>query len=168
MKTLIDFIYTLLIGAAVALFVGLGIWTFYSGPKMPNYPDYNGPYTSAPTDAQNKEMEQRQEKYNKEFKQYEKENKTYSKKVAAIALAAGVVFYAAGIWLMKREDVVGEGVALGGIFSAVYAAGRAAVGDFKQLVFGSVTVLLAMLIVLALYRLRVRRPQTAKARTGKR
>jgi hypothetical protein len=60
MKTLIDFIYTLLIGAAVALFVGLGIWTFYSGPKMPTYPEYPNPSLTAPTEKENKAFQQRQ------------------------------------------------------------------------------------------------------------
>jgi hypothetical protein len=75
--------------------------------------------------------------------------------VGAISLAAGVIFYLVGIWLLRRVDVVGEGLALGGIFTGVYAAAMAAIGDFKQLVFASVTVLLAMLIILALFRLRV-------------
>jgi hypothetical protein len=155
MKTFIDFVYTLLIGASVALFVGLGIWTFYSGPKMPEYPDYPIYSSTAPTEAQDKAYQERQSKYDKEFKQYEKDNKSYGKKVAGIALAGSAVFYVAGMWLMRRGALVGEGLALGGIFTGAYAATRAALSDFKQLVFASVTLLLVMLILLAAYRVRI-------------
>ena len=157
MKTFINFIYTVLIGVAVAVFVGLGIWTFYSGPKSPTYPDYSQSYIAAPTEAQNQEYQAKQDKYNQEFKQFEKFEKPYSKKVAGIALATGVIFYVAGLWTMKRNEVVGEGLALGGTFTSIYAAVKAATGEFKQLVFASVTIILAMLILLALYRIRIQK-----------
>lgn len=156
MKTLIDFLYTLLIGAAVALFVALGIWTFYPGPKSPEYPMYNQYGINGPTEEQNKEFMATQEKFDKDLKAYQEKEKTYSKNVGGIALGAAVVFFVAGMWLMRREDVVGEGVALGGIFTGVYAAARSGMGDSRPLVFASVTALLVMVVLLSLYRLRLR------------
>lgn len=157
MKTFIDFIYTLLIGAAVAVFVGFGIWTFYSSPKypQPEYPNYG---YAAPTPEQEKKYQEQEKKNQEEFKQYDKKNEDYSKKIAGIALAASIVFYLAGLYILRRDDVVGEGLALGGIFTGVYAAVRAGIGDFKQLVFASVTLILVMLILLALLRLRWHKP----------
>lgn len=162
MKTFINFIYTILIGIAVAVFVGLGIWAFYSGPKSPAYPDYPiTNFSSAPTEAQDKAYQAQQDKYNQEVKQYDKVQKSYSKKVAWMVLPIGIIFYAAGLWLMKRSDVVGEGLALGGIFTSIYAAIRAGMADIKQLVFASVSVLLVMLILLALHRIRVQKPKVS-------
>lgn len=154
MKTFIDFVYTLLIGIAVTLFVSLGIWAFYSGPQFPEYPRS----ISTPAEGQEEKFQKEQDEYDKQYRQYDEANKTYSKRVAGIALASGAVFFIGGLWLMKRNEVVGEGLALGGIFTAVYATTRAAISDFKQLVFASVTILLAMLIVLALYRMRIQNP----------
>lgn len=161
MKTFVDFIYTVLIGVAVALFVGLGIWTFYTGPKMPEYPNYSSSSLN-PTEAENKAFQQRQDAFDKKMKQYDKDNKSYSKKVGVIALGSAVVFYAVGLALLYKRWVVGEGIALGGVFSAVYAAIRGTMADFKQLVFSSVTVILAMLILLTIYRLRIHTPVKAK------
>lgn len=158
MKTFINFIYTVVIGIAVAVFVGLGIWTFYSGPKSPAFPDYPQYGMTAPTEAQTQEFQAKQDKYTQDYKQFQKFEKPYSKKVAGIALAAGVIFYVAGLWAMKRNEVVGEGLALGGAFTVVYAAIRAGTAEFKQLVFASVTIILAMLILLALYRMRIQKP----------
>lgn len=162
MKTFVDFIYGLLIGAAVALFVGLGIWTFYSGPKFPEYPNYAPATLTAPSEAQDKEFQARQDKFDRQTKQYDKDEKSYSKKVAVIALAAAVVFYLAGGLLMRLNGVVGEGLALGGVFTTVYATIRAAITDFKSVVFTSVTLILVMVILLALFRVRLQRPTKTK------
>lgn len=164
MKTFIDFVYTLLIGASVALFVGLGIWTFYSGPKMPEYP--NGPvyYTAEPTKEQQKQMQDNQQKFDKAFKQYQNDQKPYQRNVSAIALAAGVVFFVAGLALISRNDIVGEGLALGGAFSEVYAAVRAVSPQSKPLVFASICLILVMLVLLSFFRRRLWLPTHKKAR----
>lgn len=150
MKTLIDFIYTVLIGIAVAVFVGLGIWTFYSGPKSPEYPNY--PTGSQPSETQQKEFEKQQQQFDTQMKDYQKEEKPYSKKVSAIALSAGAVFFTGGLLLMRKNDIVGEGLALGGIFTEIYAAGRAASASFKPVVFAAVSLVLTMLVILVLNR----------------
>lgn len=160
LKTFIDFIYTLLVGAAVVLFVSLGVWSFYPGPKMPDYPTYQSyPVTTDAVAQQNYEEESRkaQEEYDKKFKEYEKVNNTYGQKVAIISLSSAAVFYALGLWLMKRNDTVGEGLSLGGIFTAIYAAVRAGSGNSRPVVFAAVTAILAMAILLV-----VRRPSDSK------
>ena len=161
MKMFIDFLYTLVIGAAVAVFVGLGIWTFYSEPKMPTYPDYPQTiYDASGSIVQDKTYQTRLDKYNQAVDKYNNSQKSYDKKVATLALMASVIFYVAGLWLMKKIDVVGEGLALGGAFTGIYAAVRAGMGDSKQFVFAIVGVLLVMVVVLSIHRRRP--PQTAK------
>lgn len=151
MKTLINFIYTILIGVAVAVFVGLGIWTFYAGPKFPDFPNqFTG--VSQPSAAQRADMDRQQQQFDKQMQAYQKNEKPYSKKVSGIALAAGVVFFVIGVLLMKRSDTVGEGLALGGIFSEIYAAIRGGSAQFRPLVFASISLILVMLIILVLNR----------------
>jgi hypothetical protein len=144
MKTFIDFIYTILIGVVVAVFVG-------PGPKAPEFP-WTTSYVSDPTDQQKQEEQQKTEKYNQDQEQYTKSNKPYSKKVSGIAIGAALVFYGGGLWLYKRRDVIGEGLALGGVFTMIYAAIRAGIGNSKPQVFICVSALLLMLIGLVLYR----------------
>lgn len=152
MKTLIDFIYTVLIGAAVAVFIGFGIWSFYQGPKGPEYPSYSTIGPTGPSEEQEKEFQQKQTRFEQEMKEYNEKNKPYSKKVSGIALGAAIVFYIVGLWLYKRKDVIGEGLALGGVFTSIYAAIRAGIGNSKPQVFISITALLLMLIGVVLYR----------------
>lgn len=156
MKNFVDFLYTLLIGVAVTLFVGLGIWTFYSGPKLPtqDYPNYSQIGPTGPTETQSKELEQQQTKYDQQFKKYDEANKKYEKKVSIIALAAAVIFFVLGLWLIGKNVIVGEGLALGGIFSSIYAAITGAISQFKPLVFISICLILAMSILIALSRTR--------------
>lgn len=155
MKTFIDFVYTLLIAAGVILFVSLGIWAFYSGPQAPSYPQGPYIYSKDPTAAQEKQMEQQQKKFDNDMKIYNDKEKPYNRNVAIISLAAGVVFFAGGALLLRKNDTVGEGLGLGGIFTAVYASIRAAVASSKPMVFVSVCAVLAMLILLALLRRRI-------------
>lgn len=152
MKAFIDFIYTVVIGVAVAVFIGLGIWAFYSGPKAPEFPWGGTSYISEPTEQQQKEEQQKQEKYNRDQEQYQKANKPYSKNVSWLALGAAIIFYGAGLWIYNRRDIIGEGLALGGVFSTIYAAIRAGIGNSKPGVFICVSILLLMLIGLVLYR----------------
>ncbi len=160
MKSFVDFIYTVLIASAVAVFVGLGIWTFYSPPKSPTYPDYPSyNYNATPSAAEEKAYQAKMDKYNEAVKKYDDSQKSYSKRVAGIAIAGGIVAYVLGLWLIKKNWIIGEGLALGGVFTLIYAAAQAGIGDFKQLVFGSVTVLLAMLILLVFFRNRFQRIQ---------
>lgn len=157
MKTLIDFIYTLLIGAAVAAFVGLGIWTFYAEPKFPPYPDYpqmTYDYDQDGNTVESPDYKAKMDKYNADSQKYDDTQKSYSKKTAYIALGAAIIFYVVGLWIYRKIDVVGEGLALGGAFNAVYAAIRAGTADSKPYVFASVTILLTMFVILALYRRR--------------
>jgi hypothetical protein len=162
MKTFIDFVYTILIGISVLLFVSLGIWTFYSGPKMPSYPQ--GPYTYAqqPTTEQQKQFEKQQQQFDKDMKVYNDKQKPYGRNVSAISLGAGIIFFAAGLFLIRKNDIVGEGLALGGVFTLVYAAIRAVTASSKPFVFASVCLVLAMLILLSLFRRRFIRPLKAK------
>jgi hypothetical protein len=160
MKTFIDFVYTLLIGASVALFVGLGIWTFYSGPKMPEYPQ--GPYFYSQPNDQQQNLEQQQQKFDRDMKQYQKSSKHYDRNVAAISLAAGVIVFAIGLLLIRVNDIVGEGLALGGAATEVYAAIRATMASNKPLVFASICLILVMMILLALFRRRLLHPLKLK------
>jgi hypothetical protein len=159
MKTFIDFIYTLLIGAAVILFVSLGIWSFYQSPKYPMdstvYPTYPGyPNNTDPVviEEYDKKYQAAQAESDKNWKEYEKSRNNYEKKVGSIALGAGVVFYVAGWLFMKRHNLIAEGLALGGIFTTIYAIVQSAAGEFRQIVFASGSALLAMTILLVLRR----------------
>lgn len=181
MKAFIEFIYSVLIGLAVACFIGFGLWSFLSAPKYPDSPDYVQ-YPAAPayqaylyTYEEQQAYAEKQKAYEKEIEEYNEKSakqgqefqakldaynqadKNFKNKTTMIAAFSGVVSYAAGIFVLRKNGVIGEGLALGGIFTGVYGAIIAAGIDAKKLVFGITTGLLAMLIVLVLQRPRTRR-----------
>lgn len=157
MKTFIEFIYAAFIGVAVALFVGFGIWAFYQGPQ---YPDYPTPIYS-PTGELTENQIQEQKEYEKRSEDYHKQEKAYSQNVAMVALVPAVLFYIGGMIWIKRNEVLGEGLAFGGIFTSLYALMRSATGTTaanRVVVFVSVTVSLLMLVFLAQQKFRPEKP----------
>ncbi len=158
MKSLIELLYSALLGVAVALFIGFGIWAMYPGPKMPEYPminySQNGELSS--------EDQQKQKDYDETYKKYQNEENDYGQKVAIAATVTAVVFFAVAMWRIKRNEVLRDGLALGGIFTSIYALTRSSSssifmgsdGSNRIITFVAVTSLLAMVIVLALTKFK--------------
>jgi len=153
MKSFVDFLYSVLIGASIALFVGFGIWTFYSGPKAPEFPKDNYGYygASAPTPAQQKQIDADQKKFNDQMTQYDKLTKPYNKNVSIIALIAGVIVYLIGLMAVRKNEIK-EGFELGGVFTLFYAIGRALSVGSKPWVFSGISLTVIMLILLVQFR----------------
>jgi hypothetical protein len=180
LKAFVDFIYSVLIGLAVVFFVGFGLWAFLSSPKYPDSPPYRS-YPTAPVypaynytyEAQQAYTEKQKvyeeeikaydaanskdrEEFNKKLEDHNKADKNFNTKMATISLVSGLVFYLCGLYLLKNNSTIGEGLALGGIFVDVYAGSMALMADNKKFVFGIVAAQLAMIIVLVLQRQRKR------------
>lgn len=163
MKTIIELIYSVFIGVAVALFIGSGVWAIYPGPQAPTYPetsyykdtyshfDQQGNLTEEGRKAQQEEGE-RYAEHDRKSRQYEKDLKSYHRMVAVLVLAPAAVSFALGIWLLKRNPVVGEGLAFGGIISSIYALSKAWSSNHRIVVFAVVSALLVMSLVLVLVK----------------
>lgn len=171
MKTIIELVYSVLIGVAVALFIGSGVWAIYPGPEFPEYPEASHSYKSSHYDLQGnlteegiKAQEKDNEKYaeyDKQYRQYEKDQKAYHKTVAAIVLVPAALAFVAGVWLIRRNSVLGEGLAFGGIISAAYALVRAWSSSHRIVVFATVSVILVMSLVLVLVKFGSTKPKKA-------
>lgn len=154
MKSFIDFVYAFLVAVGVVLFVGLGIWTFYSGPKAPQFPQT--PYIyKEPTADQQKLLDKQQQQFDNDMKAYNDKQKPYNRNVSIISLVAGVIFFTGGVLLTKRNDLVGEGLALGGVFTGIQSVIRSIEASSKPLVFINACLILAMLILLSVFRRRL-------------
>ncbi len=147
MNTFVRLLYSLLIAVASVAFVGVAIFSFYQPPKMPSYPNID---YSASTTAQDS---QRQDYYTTS-KQYDTHNKSYERNVAIALLPLAVVVMVAGIYFSRKLDVIGEGLALGGVAISVYAIIAASIANARILRFLAVTLLLinALLITRARFK----------------
>lgn len=130
-------IYTLFLGLILALFVGLGISTFYEAPKMPEYPPVDYSYSDkGPTEEQQKA----QEKFDRDYKEFDKDSKAYSRNVSIITLAASVLMLVVSFALERKNAVISGGVLLSGVFMLAYSIIRGLMSDDSKYTFATVTV----------------------------
>ncbi len=143
MNILIRLLYAILIAAAVVSFVAVSIYTFYPGPTMP---DYNPPLTGKTEPATNID-DAYQRQYEKANQQYQTDMKSYQRNVSIILVFIAAVVIALGIWLLRRSDIIGEGLQLGAVGTSIYAVISASVADDRVMRFVAVTAFLASVII---------------------
>jgi hypothetical protein len=145
MNAFIRLLYALLLALTVVAFVGVGIFSFYQPPKQPQYPDVSASATEAQSDAAN-------DAYNRDQDAYNKHNKTYQRTVAITLLVITVPVVLAGLYIFKRSGVIGEGLALGGIGTTIYAIIAASIADARILRFIAVSALLIGVLLVSYFR----------------
>ena len=122
MGHVMQIIYMVFLGILIAVFCGLGIDTFYTAPKSPEYPVVlqNEVYKADPT-VQTDEEIAAQKAFDEQQAQYEKDMKPYSRNVSIIALVLAVIALALSLTVLIRWEVIANGVLLGGIFTLGYS-----------------------------------------------
>lgn len=116
------FSYTAFIGILLAAFIGVGIATFYAGPKPPEYPS---PVKVARVNQEPTEEEiKQQEETNQQFKLFSEKSKEYSRNVSIIAVIFALVVLVASLTLAGNIYVISDGLLLGGILTLIYSIVR--------------------------------------------
>ena len=143
---LIKFIYTLFLAVLVALFVGLGISTFYPGPEAPEYPtelEYveNCCEETAEQRVIRADFDQAQNQFMEEFK-------LYSRNVSIISLVASIIILVLSLTLLAKIKMIADGVLLGWLFLTVYSIIRGLMSEDSQFRFLIITVGLIIALVL--------------------
>jgi ABC-type Fe3+ transport system permease subunit len=147
MQALIRLLYALLIACSVVAFVGFGTYSLYEPPKDIDYSnnyDYSDDYDS-PYQIQERKIDKQRD-------QYDKDVKTYHRNVTYIVLASSAIFTVLGLLLYRKSDVFGEGLALGGIATSIYAIVAASDAEARILRFLAVTLLLVSALLLTYRR----------------
>jgi hypothetical protein len=156
-------VYTFFLGLLLAIFVGVGINTFYPGPKAPEYPTSTEfSYNKEPT----QEQKDAEKQYEIQNKAYMEKMKPYSRNVSMITLVAAVAFLAISIVFEKRIKVIADGVMLGGLFTLLYSIIRGFMSEDNKYVFLVVTVGLVVVLYLGYHRF-VRIPAVKTKPAGK-
>lgn len=151
----IKFIYTIFLALLVALFVGLGIDTFYPGPETPKYPleldqVKQGCEETLEQQTLRKEFNQAQEKFMEELK-------PYNQNVSIISLAAAIIILIASLTLLTKIKMIADGILLGGVFTTLYGIMRGLMTESSQFRFLIVTV--GLIIALSLGYIKFIRPK---------
>ena len=153
----IKFIYTLFLALLVALFVGLGISSFYPGPKAPDYPSiYSEKQANCQPTAEEKALMQ---EYDQSQKTYMAEFQVYSRNVSIISLTAAIIILVSSLTLLNKIKMIADGILLGGVFTVAYSIIRGLMSEDSQFRFVIVTI--GLLIALGLGYIKFIKPKEA-------
>ncbi len=142
-------VYTFFLGVLLAIFIGVGIDTFYPGPQQPEYPTELYSYGEKMTAKQ----QEQQKEFDKAQRDFEKAVQPYNRNVSIISLVAAVVLLGVSLYLEKRKvKIVADGIMLGGLFTLIYSLIRGFAAEDSKYVFVVVTVSLAVVLYLGYHR----------------
>ncbi|HEX7483785.1 MAG TPA: hypothetical protein VF281_01405 [Candidatus Saccharimonadales bacterium] len=147
---LLKIVYTFFLGLIIALFVGMGINTFYPAPTMPDYPMIVEPAADMSKSAPETTSAQRD--YENKYQQYTKDSQEYHRNVSIISIAAAVILLAVSFLLEKRNTVITNGVMLGGVFVLIYGIGQGIASTDSKYTFIAVSVSLIVVLYLGYRR----------------
>lgn len=156
----IRIIYTIFLGLLVALFVGVGIATFYKAPEPPEYPVVleKGPppvreTTETPAQkAERIQYEQALEKNREAEKAFQKEIVIYHRNASIISLVAAILVLIISLTLLNKIHVLSDGLLLGGVLTVLYSIILGFQSDDEKYRFILVSVGLIIALVLGYIR----------------
>ncbi len=152
---IIKFIYTLFLALLIALFVGLGIDTFYPGPETPKYPleldqVKQGCEETIEQQTLRKEFNEAQEKFMEELK-------PYNRNVSIISLVASIIILVSSLTLLAKIKMIADGILLGGVFTTMYGIMRGLMSESSY--FRFLIVVVGLIIALGLGYIKFIRPK---------
>ena len=160
---MIKYVYTVFLGLLIAIFVGVGISVFYTQPTMPNYPNQLNTYPEKTlTEEQARQNDELQKQYDTEYQAWNDKMETYNRNVSIIALLFSVALVALSFVLLRKSEIIANGVMLGGVFTLVYSLIRGFMSMNTKYSFAAVTVALILAIVIGYTRIVA--PHEAKAK----
>lgn len=128
---MIKYIYTFFIGLLLATFIGVGIAAFYEAPKSPELSiedtiplkTQTNPLASQSAEEIRLERE-RSIKQETAYREYQTKNRLYNRNVSVITTAASVLLLIISLTMLKKLDLLSDGLLLGGLFTQLYSITR--------------------------------------------
>ena len=145
---------SVVLGIVIALFVGVGISLFYPEPSYPS--ELMTFSNSEPTDAE-------AEASNLAYMEFERERQLHSGVVGVVAIALSVLLMVGSMFLAKKNDVVSQGLLVGGLLLICYGATQAISSGNMMVAFISIGAGLVVLIVFILKRFRLASGETIQS-----
>jgi hypothetical protein len=118
----IKYLYVLFIGLLFALFIGIGISTFYERPPQPDTRPIYAPEKYGDTTGSNSAEIRKTEIENERlYKEYDKKIKVYSRNVSIIAIVFAILALITSLTFIKKIQIISDGLLTGGIFTLIYS-----------------------------------------------
>ena len=145
---ILKLVYTFFLGLLLAIFVGVGINTFYAPPEAPKYPTELNTYGK----DLNEEQITKQREFETKEQAYNETMKPYNRNVSIITLIIAVIFLTISLVYEKKMKIISDGVMLGGLFTLLYSLGRGFASENSKYVFIVVSVGLVVVLYLGYHR----------------
>ncbi|MBU2219057.1 hypothetical protein KKG15_00995 [Patescibacteria group bacterium] len=130
---IIRLIYTMFLALLIALFVGLGIDSFYPGPKAPQYPaELDAVRQGCEETAEQKAL---RKEFNQDQNKFQEESRPYNRNVSIISLIAAIIILISSLTLLSKIKMIADGILLGGVLTTMYAIIRGLMSDNSQFRF---------------------------------
>ena len=139
----------------VALFVGLGVTTFYPGPEAPKYPLELDQVKQGCEETIEQQTLSRE--FNKAQEKFMEESKPYNRNVSIISLVASIIILVLSLTLLTKIKMIADGILLGGVFTTMYSIIRGLMSEDSQ--FRFLIVVIGLGIALALGYIKFIRPR---------
>lgn len=143
-------VYSFFLGLLLAVFVGMGVATFYQAPKAPEYPVVLE--TGKNPDEYTAEQRAADDSYQAAYRDYMESADDYDRNVAIVVLAAAVVLVVFGLALHAKTDVIADGLLLGGTFTLLYSIIRSFATDDPKYTFLVASAGLIITMVVGYYK----------------
>lgn len=147
----IKLVYTFFVGLLLAIFIGVGIQTFYSSPPRPDFPSITADELRKDDGSSVPASDVRSD-YEQAYRDYEIKNKVYNRNVSIIALVASIALVVVSLVYESRIKVIADGVMMGGLFTLLYSIIRAFVSEDTKYLFAAVSVGLVLVLYLGYHR----------------
>jgi len=149
---MLKLVYTIFIGVLLAIFVGVGIASFYPGPQYPEPPILLKLYklpTEPPTDPTiSAKLQKEQEVYDEVLKTFKEKMEKYNRDVSIISLIAAILILVISLTLFRQLLIIADGLLLGGVITLLYSVARVFGSGDDKLRFLVVSVGLAVALIL--------------------
>lgn len=155
---ILKFLFVLFIGVLVALFVGVGIDTFYESPKYPEYKCASPKgmpsevRKEGPTQAELDEMNKCSEEMSRQSDEFSVKRKIYSRNVSSIAVIFAALIVAGSILFLGHILLIADGLLLGGIGTLIYSVVHSFSSDNNIFRFIIISIGLAIVITSGYFR----------------
>ena len=137
--------YAILLGVFLALFVGIGISTFY---PQPLYQSISACAVPMGTPNNSFSMQQCQ----KEQQTYQFKSNLYLQIVSSIALVAAVIYFITGFIVFRNEEVFSYGFLFGSMFTLLYSILRGLSSNHASFTFILVIISLGIVMMIGYLR----------------
>lgn len=143
-------LYVILLGIFLALFIGVGINTFYPQPTYQTPASCIAPMGKVVPSATESALQQTA--CDKEQQSMQNRMNTYAQVVATLALIAAVIYFAISFLVFKKQPIFSYGFLFGSMFTLLYSLMRG-LGSNRAM-FTFLIVVISLILVMAIGYLR--------------